>query len=178
MVRRFHNLLWHAEERQGINERRSMKVSSSLICCAPWIDMNRFDSFWCRYGFFRVGRVETEFELTEVNWPQGRYVINVYGHFPKRYSKQKRINLTFEYRFHVLQFLLVAGPQLNALVLQGSARFAQGLRKVCNRNNYDKDLTYVWWMVFDLDNSIVNDSLAWEISKDVLITFLIFSSLT
>ena len=27
-------------------------------------------------------------------------------------------------------FLLVAGPQLNAVVLQGSARFAQGSRKV------------------------------------------------
>ena len=54
----------------------------------------------------------------------------VYGHFPKRYSKQKRTNLTFECRWHVLHFLLVAGPQLNAVVLQGSARFAQGLRKV------------------------------------------------
>ena len=53
-----------------------------------------------------------------------------HGHFPKRYSKQKRINLTFECRWHVLHFLLVAGPQLNAVVLQGSARFAQGLRKV------------------------------------------------
>ncbi|MCV6577339.1 MAG: hypothetical protein OIF58_16575, partial [Cohaesibacter sp.] len=42
------------------------------------------------------------------------------------YSKQKRINLTFECRWHVLHFLLVAGPQLNAVVLQGSARFAQG----------------------------------------------------
>ena len=31
---------------------------------------------------------------------------------------------------HVLHFLLVAGPQLNAVVLQGSARFAQGSRKV------------------------------------------------
>ena len=48
------------------------------------------------------------------------------GHFPKRYSKQKRINVTFECRWHVLHFLLVAGPQLNAVVLQGSARFAQG----------------------------------------------------
>ena len=52
--------------------------------------------------------------------------IFAYGHFPKRYSKQKRINLTFECRWHVLHFLLVAGPQLNAVVLQGSARFAQG----------------------------------------------------
>ena len=56
--------------------------------------------------------------------------IYVYGHFPKRYSKQKRINVTFECRWHVLHFLLVAGPQLNAVVLQGSARFAQGSRKV------------------------------------------------
>ena len=54
----------------------------------------------------------------------------IYGHFPKRYSKQKRINVTFECRWHVLHFLLVAGPQLNAVVLQGSARSAQGLRKV------------------------------------------------
>ena len=52
------------------------------------------------------------------------------GHFPKRYSKQKRINVTFECRWQVLHFLLVAGPQLNAVVLQGSARFAQGWRKV------------------------------------------------
>ena len=58
-----------------------------------------------------------------------RYIY-IYGHFPKRYSKQKRINLTFECRWHVLHFLLVAGPQLNAVVLQGSARFAQGSRKV------------------------------------------------
>ena len=58
------------------------------------------------------------------------WYIYIYGHFPKRYSKQKRINLTFECRWHVLHFLLVAGPQLNAVVLQGSARFAQGLRKV------------------------------------------------
>lgn len=78
LVRRFHNLLWHAEERQGINETRSMKVSSSLICCAPWIDMNRFDSFCCRYCFLRVGRVETEFELTEVKWSLGRYVLYIY----------------------------------------------------------------------------------------------------
>ena len=49
-----------------------------------------------------------------------------HGHFPKRYSKQKRINVTFECRWQVLHFLLVAGPQLNAVVLQGSARFAQG----------------------------------------------------
>ena len=56
--------------------------------------------------------------------------IYVFGHFPKRYSKQKRINVTFECRWHVLHFLLVAGPQLNAVVLQGSARFAQGSRKV------------------------------------------------
>ena len=56
--------------------------------------------------------------------------IYIYGHFPKRYSKQKRINVTFECRWHVLHFLLVAGPQLNAVVLQGSARFAQGSRKV------------------------------------------------
>ena len=56
--------------------------------------------------------------------------VYVYGHFPKRYSKQKRINVTFECRWHVLHFLLVAGPQLNAVVLQGSARFAQGSRKV------------------------------------------------
>ena len=50
--------------------------------------------------------------------------IYIYGHFPKRYSKQKRINATFECHWHA--FLLVAGPQLNPLVLQGSARFAQG----------------------------------------------------
>jgi len=49
-----------------------------------------------------------------------------FGHFSKRYSKQKRINLTFESRWHVLHFLLVAGLQLNAVVLQGSTRFAQG----------------------------------------------------
>ena len=52
--------------------------------------------------------------------------ISFNGYFPKRYSKQKRINVTFECRWHVLHFLLVAGPQLNAVVLQGSARFAQG----------------------------------------------------
>ena len=57
-------------------------------------------------------------------------VLGIYGHFPKRYSKQKRINVTFECRWHVLHFLVVAGPQLNAVVLQGSARFAQGSRKV------------------------------------------------
>ena len=34
--------------------------------------------------------------------------------------------MTFECRWHVLHFPLVAGPQLNAVVLQGSARFAQG----------------------------------------------------
>ena len=56
----------------------------------------------------------------------GSYRLYIYGHFPKRYSKQKRINLTSECRWHVLHFLLVAGPQLNAVVLQGSARFAQG----------------------------------------------------
>ena len=49
------------------------------------------------------------------------------GTFQKgMYSKQKRINETFECRWQVLHFLLVAGPQLNAVVLQGSARFAQG----------------------------------------------------
>ena len=58
--------------------------------------------------------------------PTSTPYIYIYGHFPKRYSKQKRINLTFECRWHVLHFLLVAGPQLNAVVLQGSARFAQG----------------------------------------------------
>ena len=54
------------------------------------------------------------------------YSMMSFGHFPKRYSKQKRINVTFECRWHVLHILLVAGPQLNAVVLQGSARFAQG----------------------------------------------------
>ena len=29
-------------------------------------------------------------------------VLELYGHFPKRYSKQKRINVTFECRWHVL----------------------------------------------------------------------------
>ena len=43
-----------------------------------------------------------------------QFVVLAYGHFPKRYSKQKRINLTFECRWQVLHFLLVAGPQLNA----------------------------------------------------------------
>ena len=48
------------------------------------------------------------------------------GAFQKGKVSEKRINVTFECLWHVLHFLLVAGPQLNAVVLQGSARFAQG----------------------------------------------------
>ena len=38
------------------------------------------------------------------------FLVTEHGHFPKRYSKQKRINVTFECRWHVLHFLLVAPP--------------------------------------------------------------------
>ena len=48
------------------------------------------------------------------------------GAFQKGKVSEKRINVTFECIWHALHFLLVAGPQLNAVVLQGSARFAQG----------------------------------------------------
>ena len=73
-------------------------------------------------GVFQLGLSWAFFGIELVLLTQ----MNIYGHFPKRYSKQKRINVTFECRWHVLHFLLVAGPQLNAVVLQGSARFAQG----------------------------------------------------
>ena len=75
---------------------------------------------------FNIAPITNIWERKNINISEKK----IYEHFPKRYSKQKRINVIFECRWYVLHFLLVAGPQLNAVVLQGSARFAQGSRKV------------------------------------------------
>ena len=52
------------------------------------------------------------------------------GTFQKGIVRKKRPSGHLSAVGMFFPFLLVAGPQLNAVVLQGSARFAQGSRKV------------------------------------------------
>ena len=53
------------------------------------------------------------------------------GTFQKgNYSKKKRPGGHLSAVGMLVPFLVVAGPHVNAVVLQGSARFAQGSRKV------------------------------------------------
>ena len=53
-------------------------------------------------------------------------ILSLYGHFQKGIVRKNRSTQHLSAVGMLFPFLGVAGPQLNAVVLQGSARFAQG----------------------------------------------------
>ena len=72
---------------------------------------------------------------TSVKYTQNSYnnvyipniiILSLYGHFQKGIVRKNRSTQHLSAVGMLFPFLGVAGPQLNAVVLQGSARFAQG----------------------------------------------------